>query len=160
MNGQPTSSFCPTRGLRQGDPLFPYLFLFCVEALSSLIQKSVESGVLHGIKICRRAPVVSKLFFADDTIIFGRATTTELSRVKRILETYETASGQAINLHKSEIMFSSGISEEQGNMLANHLGVVKVMQHAIYLGIPTNVGRSRSVIFRTLVHRVEKKLKD
>lgn len=92
-----------SRGLRQGDPLSPYLFLFCAEALSALIRKNVEDGVLHGIRVCRRAPVVSNLFFADDTIIFGRATEPELRKVKHILATYDSASGQAINLNKSEI---------------------------------------------------------
>ncbi|KAL8474444.1 hypothetical protein ACS0TY_031057 [Phlomoides rotata] len=57
-----------------GDLLSPYLFLFCAEALSVLIRREVERGVLHGVRICRRAPMVSKLFFADDTLIFGRAT--------------------------------------------------------------------------------------
>lgn len=104
--------------------------------------------------------MVSNLFFADDIIIFGRATKTELRRVKNILASYEAASGQAINLNKSDIMFSSGISTERGNTLAQLLGVRRVHQHAIYLGIPINVGRSRSAVFRTLVHRVEKKLKD
>lgn len=143
VNGQPTASFLPTRGLRQGDPLSPYLFIFCAEALSSLIRKNVEAGILHGVRICRRAPVVSNLVFADDTIIFGRAT-----------------EGQAINLHKSDIMFSKGITNERGNHLAGLLGVRRVQQHAIYLGVPINIGRSKSAIFRSLVHRVEKKLKD
>ncbi|KAL8477755.1 hypothetical protein ACS0TY_029890 [Phlomoides rotata] len=57
-------------------------------------------------------------------------------------------------------MFSAGISEERGDHLATFLGVKRVNQHAIYLGLSKNVGRSRSVIFKMLVTRVEKKLKD
>lgn len=86
----------------------------------------MEDEVSHRIKICRRAPVVSNLFFADDTIIIGRATEPEVCRVKRILEIYESASGQGINLRKSDIMFSQGISEERGNGLAGLLGVRRV----------------------------------
>lgn len=63
-------------------------------------------------------------------------------------------------MNKFEIVCSGGISEERGEELANMLGVVKVDQHAIYFGIPTNVGCSHSAIFRSLVAHVEKKLKD
>lgn len=99
-------------------------------------------------------------FFADDTLVFGRATRPELRRVKEILECYEAASGQAINLNNSDIMFSGGISLERGLELAAELGVRRVDQHMIYLGIPTHVGRSRSAVFRVLLNRVMKKLKD
>lgn len=80
--------------------------------------------------------------------------------VKCILELYEGASRQTINKNKSEIVFSGDFSMERGEELANMLGVVRVDQHAIYLSIPMNVGRSRSVIFRSLVARIEKRLKD
>lgn len=57
-------------------------------------------------------------------------------------------------------MFSEGIYEVRGNVLAGMLGVRRVLQHSIYLGIPTNIYRSRNVIFKTLVHQIKKKLKD
>lgn len=97
---------------------------------------------------------MSKLFFADDTIIFGRENNRKLLCAKRILETNECASGQAINFIKSEIMFSSGVPEERGKSSRGYLGVIRVN-----LGIPINVDHSKSAIFRTLVARVEKKLK-
>ncbi|KAL8526160.1 hypothetical protein ACS0TY_015401 [Phlomoides rotata] len=75
-------------------PLSPYLFLFCAHALSSLVKKKVGSGALHGVRICRGAPRISQLFFADDTLLFGRATATELDCVKHTLDTYAQASGQ------------------------------------------------------------------
>lgn len=129
--------------------------MFCAKALPTLIQKNVERGVLYGVRICRNALVISNLFFADDTIIFGRAKSTELRCVKQILEDYAAASGQAINLSKSKIMFSGGMSEARGEKLVGLLGIIKVDQHAIYLGIPTSAGCSRSAIFKTLVARVE-----
>lgn len=119
-----------------------YLFLFCVEALSALIWRNVEFGALHGLKIYRQVLVVSRLFFADDTIIFGLALEAKLGRVRVILASYEAASGQAINLSKSESMFSGGVLLDKGNALANLIGVQCVKQHAIYLGILTNVGQS------------------
>ena len=62
INGVPSGSIIPTRGLRQGDPLSPYLFLICAEGLSALIKKSVENGVLHGVAACKRGPSIFHFF--------------------------------------------------------------------------------------------------
>jgi hypothetical protein len=59
------------RGLRQGDPLFPFLFLFVADGLSTLLQKEVELNGIFPIKVCQRALGVSHLLFADDTLFFG-----------------------------------------------------------------------------------------
>lgn len=102
----------------------------------------------------------SQIFFADDTLIFGRAKIPELARVKELLEIYEVASGQVINLLKSDIMFSRGLTVEKGRRLADVLGVWWVEQHSIYLDIPARVGRARGEVFRGLINRITKKLKD
>ncbi|GKB81236.1 ribonuclease H [Tanacetum coccineum] len=71
---------CPTRGLRQGDPISPYIFVMCAEVLSSMIRKSVMEGHIHGVKVCRGAPKISHLFFADDNIFFTRSSVEESCR--------------------------------------------------------------------------------
>ena len=63
LNGEPRGNLKPTRGLRQGDSLSPYLFLFVAEALSRLILKEEELGRLRGVEICRGAPSITHLFF-------------------------------------------------------------------------------------------------
>ena len=73
LNGNPVGYVIPQRGLRQGDPLSPYLFLLCAEALSSLILQAERRNLLHGVNLCRGAPSVSHLFFADDSFLFLRA---------------------------------------------------------------------------------------
>lgn len=70
LNGDPRGRIIPARGLRQGDAISPYLFLLCAEALSRLISHAEVTGLIHGVKICARAPAVSHLFFADDSFIF------------------------------------------------------------------------------------------
>ena len=69
VNGELFESFRPGRGLRQGDPLSPYLFLICPKGFSALLQKVEEEGRLRGVKICHNAPSVSHLLFADDSLI-------------------------------------------------------------------------------------------
>ena len=56
INGKPYGMITTTKGLRQGDPLSPYLFLLCAEGFTSLLQKVEMEGHIHGASICRRAP--------------------------------------------------------------------------------------------------------
>ena len=77
INGEPKGKITPTRGLRQGDPISPYLFLLCAEGLSALIRKKEDVGLLRGVGVSKFAPSISHLFFADDSIIFCRATMEE-----------------------------------------------------------------------------------
>lgn len=87
LNGSPTEFYKPTRGLRQGDPLSPYLFLICIESLSRTILKAESMGQIKGIKISRHAPPVSHLLFADDCIIFGKANAQTCHNLVKLLET-------------------------------------------------------------------------
>ncbi|GMI80973.1 hypothetical protein HRI_001766600 [Hibiscus trionum] len=86
LNGSVGDIFHPSRGLRQGDPISPYLFLICGEGLSSLLRQQ-SSGI--GYKIARGAPSVSHLFFADDSVIFGEASTRGASVLRDVLTDYE-----------------------------------------------------------------------
>jgi hypothetical protein len=78
-----------------------------------LIHKEVASGELHSVKICIGAPVVSHLLFADGCFLFCRSNLSETTKLMEILKIYEAASGQEINLSKSEVFFSSNICEDK-----------------------------------------------
>lgn len=73
VNGRPRSTFTPSRGLRQGDPFSPYLFLFCAKGLSSLLTSVERKGELNGLSISKRGTSISHIFFADDSILFCKA---------------------------------------------------------------------------------------
>ena len=87
FNGKLLEVFTPSRGLRQGDPLSSFLFLFIADALSALISKSVDEGNLKGVSICRGAPIISHLLFADDTMLFFEASGEQANIVKGLLNT-------------------------------------------------------------------------
>lgn len=106
VNGELSEEFRLERGLRQGDPILPYLFLLCAEGFSALLAKAEMEGRIHGISICRSAPAVSRLLFADDSLILCKANTGEAQEFKHILAVYEECSGQQINVEKSAVMFS------------------------------------------------------
>ncbi|MCH93433.1 putative ribonuclease H protein, partial [Trifolium medium] len=106
VNGKPTKTFLPERGLRQGDPLSPYLFIICADVLSALITQAQQSQLIHGVKIAPGAPEITHLFFADDSLMFCRANQEETTQMHSILTQYQHASGQLVNYHKSELIFS------------------------------------------------------
>ena len=89
INGRPRGHIIPTRGIRQGHPLSPYLFLLFVEGLLALIKSSVDSGFLEDIAVCHGGPKLSHLFFVDDSLIFCKATLANCESLQRILEVYE-----------------------------------------------------------------------
>jgi exonuclease III len=86
VNGNPVGHIHPTRGLRQGDPISPYLFLLCAEALSSLLEKAGRNGYIGGVPTSRRGPRINHLFFADDSLLFCRANLKHWNRIKKILQ--------------------------------------------------------------------------
>lgn len=86
MNGKPSSTFVPQRGLWQGDSMSLYLFILCADVLSVLLKKDVNEKRIHGIKIARNAPVISHILFADDSLLFARANSQE---ARIILETLQ-----------------------------------------------------------------------
>ena len=77
INGKPKRHIIPSRGLRQGDPLSPYLFLLCAKGLFGLLRQQVERGSIKGMAVCRGAPCIFHLFFADNSLIFCQATLKE-----------------------------------------------------------------------------------
>jgi hypothetical protein len=89
-----------------GDPLSPYLFLLCAEGLSSLLQFEEEAGSMKGIRVCRNAPLVSHLLFADDSLILMKADVLNAASLQQVLDTYCRSSGQMVSLAKSSIYFS------------------------------------------------------
>ncbi len=70
LNGQPYGNIVPFRGIRHGDPLSPYFFIVCSEALSTLLQQAERVGELSGVPISRGAIRISHLLFANDVMVF------------------------------------------------------------------------------------------
>lgn len=84
-NGESRARISPQRGLRQGDPLLPYLFLLVKKVLSGLIQKDMDQGNLLGLRINRHCPTLSHIFFADDALLFTKAALGECDRLSATL---------------------------------------------------------------------------
>ena len=158
INGEPKGRIVPTRGLRQGDPISPYLFLLCVEGLSAMLRKVENGGIPRGIMVCRQAPLVSHLLFVDDCIVFGKASKEEGSRLLKILEVYEKESGQKLNREKTSLFFSKNTSVEVKEEVKDMFGAQVIHQHERYLGLPTLVGRGKKKAFHHILDQVGRKI--
>ena len=112
VNGEPRGLIHPSKGIRQGDPLSPFLFLLCTEGLNGLIKQVEVNGDIHGFSLCRRGPKLTYLLFADDSLLFCRAIMEECGHVLDILKNYEEALGQKVNRDKTSLFFSKSIPNE------------------------------------------------
>jgi hypothetical protein len=109
INGETSVFFNSERGLRQGCPLSPLLFILIMESLSILLKQGQEAGNLTGIKVSRVIKVLH-LIFVDDVIIMTKASVAEWKLVKNILDQFCGASGLGINHVKSTFHFA-GLEE-------------------------------------------------
>jgi hypothetical protein len=157
FNGDRIGPITPARGLRQGCPLSPYLYIICAEGLSSLIRHHGLGGKIHDMRVCKTAPPVSHLLFADDSFLFCKATMAEANYLKDILLCYEAASGQALNFSKSAIAFSKNTKPDVITSLHNCLEVSRNIGSGTYLGLPSMVGRNKKSIFNYIKDRVWRK---
>ena len=103
VNGSPTLEFKPSRGLRQGDPLAPFLFIVVAEGLAGLVREALKANLLSGVKIGRKKVEVCMLQFADDTLIMCEDSFHNVVTIKAIVRGFELASGLKINFHKSNL---------------------------------------------------------
>lgn len=140
FNGVMQSPFKPTRGIRQGYPLSPYLFLFVANGLSTLLSKAVESRQVQALSICRRAPKILHLLFADDSLLFFQGNAEQARRIKDILQVYSGCTGlsgtlcsdEAKKLVQAELHIEKEAFEEKITWFAHSRGSYKEGQIPTY----------------------------
>ena len=154
FNGDRIGPITPERGLHQGCPLSPYLYILCAKGLSAAIKNRELRGKIHDTRICRTSPPISHLLFADDSFLFCKATMAEAQHLKETLSHYEHASGQTINYGKSAIAFNSNTHHDTVADIRSLLGVFAEIGSGKYLGLPSMIGRSNKAIFSCLKDRI------
>lgn len=136
LNGSSHGKFFPSRGIRRGDPLSPALFFLVSELLSRLLLKQESSGKLRGLKLCRGAPTISHLLFADHLLIFSKATERDAATIDNCLSDYMSWSGQRINKLKSSLHFSKNFSGPTKLTIMEMLQLKKLPAKHKHLGLP------------------------
>ncbi|XP_018487613.1 uncharacterized protein LOC108858142 [Raphanus sativus] len=135
INGEEQGKVLPSRGLRQGVPLSPFLFDLCTEGLSHRLNEAERRGEITGISFSEDGPAIHHLFFADDSLLLLRANAEECTAVCKILKWYEEVSGQVISLAKSAITFGRQVSEDMKVMIKNITGITNEGGTGKYLGL-------------------------
>ena len=159
INGSPAGFFQSSRGLRQGDPLSPYLFVIGMEALSCLINRAVVGNYLSGIGVANgrgEELSISHLLYADDTLIFCEDDIEQLKFLSWILMWFEAMSGLKINLTKSEIIPIGPVNNLVE--LASELGCNIGSLPTSYLGLPLGAKHKALGVWDSIEERYRKRL--
>ena len=159
VNGEPKGMFRPLRGLGQRNPLSPYLFLFCAKGLKAILNEATLKGEIHGFSICRNGPKLTHLFFADNNLLFCRASLTECEKIQEFLGSYEETSGEMINKSKTTLFFSKN-TDAQTQEIKLSLHVPAIQHYEKYLGLPSFVGRGKKACFMQIKEGIGVKMQE
>ncbi|XP_019265849.1 PREDICTED: uncharacterized protein LOC109243378 [Nicotiana attenuata] len=146
--------FQSSRGLKQGDPLAPSLFILGAELLSRMLNMLTNDQFFNGFYMQRRDPQINHLSFADDIIIFSSGSRSSLKRIMWILKTYEDISGKQINKSKSHFMTAACVRQSTVRKIHSLTGFTRKASPLTYLGCPLYIGRLRISHFNNLIAKV------
>lgn len=155
VNGEPSDTITPKRGLRQGDPLSPYLFIILMEVLTRGIRNMEESGQVQGIKVIRVAPPISHLFFVDDALFFFKATPTLCRAIRDCIDGFCSVS---INFGRFVVLFSPNTPSRFVRLMRKPLGVKSKDHMSTYLGCPMDVDGRSSSKFNVILENLNSKI--
>jgi hypothetical protein len=154
LNMSPFGLFSPDRGLRQGDPLSPFLFILGYEVFSRLMFKDERNGCLKGLRIAKNCPPIHHLLFADDLLIFRKASVSVAASIKSCLDKYCRWSGQSINASKSSIRFSRNTNNTTTEHISNIIPYPSNTNTFLYLGLPILIRNSKKIAFQGIIDKV------
>ncbi|GKC23951.1 RNA-directed DNA polymerase, eukaryota, partial [Tanacetum coccineum] len=132
VNGSPTEEFQFYKGLKQGDPLSPFLFILVMESLHLSFQRVVDTGMFKGLTL-NDSLCLSHMFYADDAIFVGQWSDGNITTLLHVLDCFYHASGLKINLRKSKIM-GVNVDYSYVNQAAVKLGCQILDTPFMYLG--------------------------
>ncbi|GJZ42300.1 reverse transcriptase [Tanacetum coccineum] len=160
VNGDSVGVIKPQRGLRQGDLISPYLFIIVADVLSRQISKAMSLGTISGIKMARNCPLISHIFFADDSLFFLKASYVKCTTLVSILNSYYAASGQPVNFQKSSAFFSPNTPCFLRDDICSALRVQQMDFKAKYFGLPLIFGQKKTEMFGFLLEKVLQKMQE
>ena len=158
LNGEAKGNIIPSRGLRQGDPLSPFLFIILTEALISQIKGAEAEGRLMGLKIAQASPAVLHLLFADDSLFFCKADVQQCAELMKIINNYGLVSGQQLNTSKSSILFGSKVPAEVKHVIKATVGIQREGGMGTYLGLPEKICGSKRQVFAFIRDRLNNRI--
>ncbi|GJY70868.1 putative ribonuclease H protein [Tanacetum coccineum] len=159
VNGPPTEWFNIKRGVRQGDPLSPFLFIHAAEGLNAIVNEAVEKGIFRGVRIGNNRVVVSHLQYEDDTIFFGEWNKENARSLMCILKCFEEVSGLRVNYNKSKL-YGVGVNEREIEDMARWMRCEMGKFPFTYLGLPIGENMRRVAAWNPVIDKFKKRFAD
>ncbi|GJU63332.1 putative RNA-directed DNA polymerase, eukaryota, reverse transcriptase zinc-binding domain protein [Tanacetum coccineum] len=154
VNGILTSELSIKRGLRQGDPLSPFLFILVIEGLHCALSTAVSSNLIHRINLGSPYLTLSHLFYSDDVIITTKWNLCDLDNIIRVLHVFYLASGLKININKCNI-YGIGVSDDEVSNMARNSGCAAGSFPFTYLRLPIGSTMNCVSSWKTLIDRFQ-----
>ena len=159
INGTHSGFFRNTRGLRQGNPLSPYLFILVMEAFNQLLSRASCGGLVEGVKMGRSSGEgtdLLHLLFADDTLIFCNVNSENLRYLSWVFLWFEVIFGLKVNRDKSKAIPLGRIEslEDVVSMIGYRVGKLPTF----YLGLPLGASFKSSRVWDAMKERFRKRL--
>ncbi|XP_071694498.1 uncharacterized protein [Rutidosis leptorrhynchoides] len=159
INGSPTREFPIGRGVRQGDPLSPFLFILAAEGLNFLTKAAINRGLFRGVEIGKDKVLVSHLQYADDTMLFRKWSRINARNLINILKCFELALGLKVNLHKS-CLYGVGVNSVEVEDLPSRMGCQAGKFPFIYLGLPIGAKMKKLSDWDPVINKFKRRLSE
>lgn len=154
-NGEALEEFKPTRGIRQGDPFSPYLFVLYIEKLFQMIEVAVNHNHWKPIQLVRGGPRISHLAFGDDVLLFAEASEGQVTLMRHVLGVFCRFTGQKISEAKTRIFFSKNVDQHVKRRICEVAGFQMTEDLGNYLGVPIIHKRVNSSFFCFILDKVD-----
>ncbi|XP_062094182.1 uncharacterized protein LOC133800245 [Humulus lupulus] len=154
LNGAKAGNLTPSRGLRQGDPLSPALFIIATDVLSRLLLRAESQRKIYGVKVARRGNPITHLLFVDDIVLFGKVFEREAQNLMECLDIFCSSSGERVSKPKFAVHFSKSVPNAKRMALAEFLQMPRVKGECPHLGLPLLASRSRAKDLRFILDKV------
>ncbi|XP_070010394.1 uncharacterized protein [Nicotiana sylvestris] len=158
INGQAHGFFKTSRGVKQGDPISPTLFILAAEALSRGLNALHTNLYFYGFGMPKWSPKINHLAYADDMIIFSSSDEISLMLIMQVLNAYEVAYGKLVNKTKSDVYLHYLIDMEVASKVEKITGIHRNDFSIIYLGCPIFYARRKLEYYQPLITKVMDKL--
>ncbi|KAJ0612656.1 putative RNA-directed DNA polymerase [Helianthus annuus] len=157
VNDSPTCEFPFKRGLRQGDPLSPFLFIIAMQVLDMFMKRALDLGLFHGIKLPNGGPIISHLCYADDVIFIGEWSMHNVVSLNRFLRCLFLVTGLKVNHHKCRL-YGLGVDGQEVIQMAQALKCGVGAFPFSYLGVPIGANMKRKIHWQPVVEKFNKRL--
>ncbi|XP_021991958.1 uncharacterized mitochondrial protein AtMg01250-like [Helianthus annuus] len=157
VNGSPTGEFQYKRGLRQGDPLSPYLFITAMEALHVMTERAKQNYIFSGIKLPKGSPYLTHMLYTDDSIFVGDWEVNSVMNLKRILRIFYLISGLKVNPRKSQL-YGVGMNDEEVKNMALIFNCRVGKFPFVYLGLKVGANMNRLANWKEVIDMFNKRL--